>query len=89
MGFDPVRSVRVGQLGMTLDEPFERLLPVLVSEPARARSASRVNTGTFWVLHSDLDSAQRAAARLEGWPAPDLTRLRDLTVAATLTCDGV
>ncbi len=47
------------------------------------------NTGTFVALRSGLASAQRASARLEGWPVADLTRLPDLTAAATLSCDGV
>ena len=47
------------------------------------------NTGSFVALRSGLASAQRASTRLEGWPVADLTRLPDLTAAATLSCDGV
>lgn len=47
------------------------------------------NTGSFVALRSGLASAQRASTRLDGWPVADLTRLPDLTAAATLSCDGV
>lgn len=46
------------------------------------------NTGSFVALRSGLVSAQRASTRLDGWPVADLTRLPDLTAAATLSCDG-
>lgn len=57
--------------------------------PAQLADAVESNTGTFISLRSGLQSAQRASARLMGWPEQDLVRLPNLTGAASMTRDGL
>ena len=53
------------------------------------RGAVEANVGSFLSFRLGLQTAGRASARLDGWPARELVRLPDLQAAAALTRDGV
>jgi hypothetical protein len=53
------------------------------------QSAIDANVGTFITFRQGLNTAGRASARLDGWPAHELLRLPDLNAAATVSRGGV
>ncbi|MDL9978650.1 ribosomal protein L7/L12 [Microbacterium sp. ASV49] len=55
----------------------------------RLARAIEANVGSYISLRTGLNGASTASARLGGWPANDLTRLPDLTAAASLSSRGI
>ncbi len=55
----------------------------------RLARAIEANVGSFVSLRTGINLAAAASHRLGGWPAAELTRLPDLTAAASLSSRGV
>ncbi|WP_409046953.1 hypothetical protein AB2L57_09610 [Microbacterium sp. HA-8] len=67
---------------VVVSQSIESLSPAL-------QSAIEANVGTFFSYRLGLNTAGRASARFEGWPAQELVRLPDLRAATTLTRGGL